>query len=179
MKQTKNIILGIIAVLAVYALFSFVMNRTSGTNNDGTSSIVCTMDAMRCPDGSYVGRTGPNCQFVCPLPVSAATSTQKNSVSVGVRLNQKVDVQGKMITPLRVLEDSRCPVDVECIQAGTVRVSTTVQSGSRTTTQVFVLGTPVTVGTEEITLTDVKPVKNSKIIIRSTDYLFTFSVVKK
>ena len=28
--------------------------------------IACTMDAKQCADGSYVGRTGPNCQFVCP-----------------------------------------------------------------------------------------------------------------
>ncbi|MBI2610691.1 peptidoglycan-binding protein [Candidatus Kaiserbacteria bacterium] len=27
---------------------------------------VCTADAMQCPDGSYVGRTGPSCEFVCP-----------------------------------------------------------------------------------------------------------------
>ena len=27
---------------------------------------VCTMDAMICPDGSTVGRSGPNCEFVCP-----------------------------------------------------------------------------------------------------------------
>ena len=26
---------------------------------------VCTADAMQCPDGSYVGRSGPNCEFVC------------------------------------------------------------------------------------------------------------------
>ena len=35
---------------------------------DKTSSVspvVCTMDAMQCPDGSYVGRTGPECKFVC------------------------------------------------------------------------------------------------------------------
>lgn len=29
---------------------------------------VCPMDAMQCPDGSYVGRTGPNCEFAsCPV----------------------------------------------------------------------------------------------------------------
>jgi|GEM_PF-7065388 len=28
--------------------------------------IACTMDAKQCADGSYVGRTGPNCEFVCP-----------------------------------------------------------------------------------------------------------------
>jgi Immunoglobulin-like domain of bacterial spore germination len=27
---------------------------------------LCTADAMLCPDGSYVGRTGPKCEFVCP-----------------------------------------------------------------------------------------------------------------
>src|SRR3989344_156540 len=28
--------------------------------------LFCTADAMQCPDGGYVGRTGPNCEFVCP-----------------------------------------------------------------------------------------------------------------
>jgi hypothetical protein len=30
-------------------------------------AVMCTMDAFQCPDGSYVGRTGPDCEFVCPL----------------------------------------------------------------------------------------------------------------
>ena len=29
-------------------------------------SVACPMDAKQCPDGSYVGRSGPNCEFVCP-----------------------------------------------------------------------------------------------------------------
>lgn len=33
--------------------------------------IACTMDAMQCPDGSYVGRSGQKCEFTkCPTPVS-------------------------------------------------------------------------------------------------------------
>lgn len=29
--------------------------------------IACTMEAKLCPDGSYVGRTGPKCEFTpCP-----------------------------------------------------------------------------------------------------------------
>lgn len=31
-----------------------------------TQPVACTADARQCPDGSWVGRTGPNCQFVCP-----------------------------------------------------------------------------------------------------------------
>ena len=34
---------------------------------DTPSPIACTMDAKVCPDGSAVGRTGPNCEFApCP-----------------------------------------------------------------------------------------------------------------
>jgi hypothetical protein len=31
---------------------------------------VCTQEGMSCPDGSVVGRTGPNCEFEeCPPPI--------------------------------------------------------------------------------------------------------------
>ena len=31
------------------------------------NGIACTADAKQCPDGSWVGRTGPNCEFTaCP-----------------------------------------------------------------------------------------------------------------
>ena len=35
---------------------------------------VCTMDAMICPDGSAVGRSGPNCEFD-PCPESSEPGT--------------------------------------------------------------------------------------------------------
>ena len=30
------------------------------------NQVMCTMDAMQCADGSWVGRSGPNCEFACP-----------------------------------------------------------------------------------------------------------------
>jgi uncharacterized lipoprotein YajG len=27
---------------------------------------VCSQDAKQCSDGSWVGRSGPNCEFACP-----------------------------------------------------------------------------------------------------------------
>lgn len=34
---------------------------------DIPDGVACTMDAMICPDGSAVGRSGPNCEFdPCP-----------------------------------------------------------------------------------------------------------------
>ena len=36
----------------------------------------CTEDAKICPDGTVVGRTGPNCEFKCPI--QEKTYCQKN-----------------------------------------------------------------------------------------------------
>ncbi len=33
-----------------------------------TEPVFCAADAMQCADGVFVGRTGPNCEFVCPEP---------------------------------------------------------------------------------------------------------------
>ena len=30
------------------------------------NQVMCTMDAMQCADGNWVGRSGSNCEFICP-----------------------------------------------------------------------------------------------------------------
>jgi hypothetical protein len=36
-------------------------------NNYQPKPVACTMEAKLCPDGSAVGRSGPNCEFTaCP-----------------------------------------------------------------------------------------------------------------
>jgi hypothetical protein len=52
------------------AAFFFYKQSTS------KKEVFCTAEAQLCPDGSYVGRTGPNCEFAaCP-----ATSPQVSTV---------------------------------------------------------------------------------------------------
>jgi len=60
----KNILFLVGMVLVAGAMWwVFVQNDATVPEDDVT---MCTMDAMQCPDGSYVGRTGPACEFVCP-----------------------------------------------------------------------------------------------------------------
>ncbi|MEZ4103995.1 MAG: Gmad2 immunoglobulin-like domain-containing protein [Candidatus Paceibacterota bacterium] len=54
-----------IAVLAGLASL-FINKNEKQINQINDEQVACTMDAMQCPDGSFVGRTGPNCEFVCP-----------------------------------------------------------------------------------------------------------------
>lgn len=46
------------------------VNQTKSEQNDGG---ICSQDAKRCPDGTFVGRVSPSCEFQeCP---SAGTTT--------------------------------------------------------------------------------------------------------
>lgn len=39
----------------------------NGNNAPSNEPVFCTQEAKQCPDGSYVGRTAPNCEFApCP-----------------------------------------------------------------------------------------------------------------
>lgn len=50
----------------------------------GGETVMCTMDAKMCPDGSYVGRTGPNCEFAaCPGEDAGSELTVSEAPQVG------------------------------------------------------------------------------------------------
>jgi hypothetical protein len=53
-----------------------------------TQSKACSEVAKECPDGSYVGPTGPDCTFVCPSPTSTASSIQQLNAPGSVSLRQ-------------------------------------------------------------------------------------------
>jgi hypothetical protein len=55
-------------------------------NKSNIQSVACTMEAKLCPDGSYVGRTGPNCEFsICPssTTTSEGTGILQGTVTIG------------------------------------------------------------------------------------------------
>ena len=66
-----GLILALGAVFGAILLFSLYK---MGAVNPPDFGIACTEEAKMCPDGSSVGRTGPNCEFEeCP-PVGAGAS---------------------------------------------------------------------------------------------------------
>jgi hypothetical protein len=181
MNSNKNTIFAIVALFAiaalVYSVWLAVIKPTPQTSGTGGDGVLCTMDAMQCSDGSWVGRSGPDCQFVCPIP--ATSSADKGAVTVEARLNQKVIAIAEGITPLEVIEDSRCAIDVQCIQAGTVRVRVRIEGGMGTATETFSLNGTITTETEAITLVAVRPENESGKQIASKDYRFVFRVSKR
>ncbi|EKD32941.1 MAG: hypothetical protein ACD_76C00109G0004 [uncultured bacterium] len=62
----------VLAILLVAGMIIFVAKKIVVPI---ASPVACTMEAKQCPDGSYVGRTGPNCEFAaCPSQVSPPIS---------------------------------------------------------------------------------------------------------
>jgi hypothetical protein len=62
MRKTLLIILGILVVLIIASGVRYFLD-----DKNKTEDRACTMEAKLCPDGSYVGRIAPNCEFAeCP-----------------------------------------------------------------------------------------------------------------
>lgn len=72
MENTRNnsILIAVILLIVIAAIL-FLVSKTQ--KEDQTQSeedqVVCTMEAKLCPDGSYVGRVPPLCEF-SPCPTS-------------------------------------------------------------------------------------------------------------
>lgn len=104
-----------------------------------------------------------------------------SSVSVTAVLNEAVSVLGVSITPLALEEDSRCPTDVTCIQAGQIRLMLMIVDGMSTSTSSITLAAeePITTEIASIWLTDVLPAKVSTTPIEDEDYRFTFRIDRR
>ena len=102
------------------------------------------------------------------LPVATTTTPATpayhtgDTVTVTAHIGQAAKAPGETLTPIRVVDDSRCPADVQCIWAGTVHVSVQIVSGSGDSDMIFELGKVGTTEVNSIALTAVAPSSNSK-----------------
>ncbi len=98
---------------------------------------------------------------------------------VTLKLGQLAVFKDITVRAVEVVEDSRCPKDVQCIQAGTVRLKVDIAAALGTAPSIITLGRVFTTEGEAITLSAVTPEKNSKVTIGNSDYRFTLHVVKQ
>lgn len=114
MELSKGIRLGAAVAIAVMvlALASYVGGGSVLYKlPDGIRPTACTMEAKVCPDGSAVGRTGPNCEFAA-CPETATTTHATGTLSGRVTLSPICPVE-------------RVPPDPDCAprpHAGRVEV---------------------------------------------------------
>lgn len=178
--STKQISILLIVFIILGIIFFGIRGGITRINSAKTPTIpdgvACTMEAKMCPDGSYVGRVGPSCQFAaCPVtgtPHTPVTTTYNTSIG---------QVAGSSlfnIAPFEIVEESRCPIDVQCIQQGTVRVKAHVFHNGTTTDEIFILNMPRTISSSTVNLVKVLPVPSSKVTITPASYRLTFEITE-
>ncbi len=173
-KRTLLIAIVIIAtVLLILIIFGSTKDYRKRAQN---GAIYCATDVKLCPDETYVSRIPPDCDF---QSCNAEIVDGKLETMLHAKIDQGASGLDVKIVPTEVLEDSRCPLDVNCIQAGTVKIKAILESGLGKANQVFQLSNPITTEAEEITLVKVLPEKYSSKKIDSSDYEFTFKVRKR
>lgn len=235
--MSSKTFISILILLAVVAgIYYFVRQEPAD------EQIACTMDALMCPDGSGVGRSGPDCAFLaCPqqdsfvgelqqavggefqlivpspdattqevtyvLPleirvsnalqdfvgknvivygafttgstyrVETITEATDEDITIGtVRLGETKLINRVRITLNEITQDSRCPIDAVCIQAGSVTASVTLQSDTDKETVEITEGTSVAFDVFRISILSVAPARMASQPFDETAYQIVFKV---
>lgn len=94
-------------------------------------------------------------------------------------LNQVASVGGLRIRPIEVIEDSRCPANVQCVWAGRLSVRARMNGPGWTQIRDFQLGDPQAVDHYLVTLINADPPKTAPAPIDPRSYRFTFAVTQR
>lgn len=246
MKMTQNV--AIVLLLLILAAIAGVGFYSLSSDRRTPPEFACTMDALVCPDGAAVGRTGPSCSFA-PCPSNGQLSGQylsdaqgtrlivpaKDGIGVGVTYavpleignvaipeksigkeitlignfsegntfavtaiastnsdrTEKADgeavigvgesklIGGVKITVNKVVSDSRCPIDVQCIRAGEITASVTLQSDTdKETLELASNMPPHGFDAYQVSLSGAAPEKRSSVQVDASGYRLTFKVEK-
>ena len=131
-------------------------------------------------------------KYFAPLAAIAAAACLSSCVTYHTRddgisrarIGETVAVSGVQVTPLKVLEDSRCPLGVQCVWAGQVRISATVKSGSANTGTGDELGEltlnqPISVSNGQLTMVEIYPDPRKDRTIYPEEYRFGFRFARE
>ena len=98
----KKIILSVFILMVIFIV---------ACQQAAKKEVGCTAEAFICPDGSAVGRTGPNCEFA-PCPTTGATG------------DAAVDAVGNDLTNVDAVEKDLGTEELDDLDAGLADIQT-------------------------------------------------------
>ena len=107
---------------------------------------------------------------IVPDPVSIPPAPEGAAVALG----QSVRVGDLSVTPLKVVEDSRCPINARCVWAGRLIVSTRIDGAGWRDTADIQLGETFGTHGRVIALASGEPGKTIDRETRAEEYRFTY-----
>lgn len=116
------------------------------------------------------------------LAAGAMPAFAKLSDSVEVQINKEVTVAGGLkIAFIELVEDSRCPTDVNCIWAGNAKIKVRVTKNGRSKVlelDTLTRGMTPSYGNYQLKLKELTPKPRSNIRINRNGYVATIEVTK-
>ena len=109
------------------------------------------------------------------LPLAACATLPAPTSGPTAALHQQAFVDGLKVTPLSVVEDSRCPINARCVWAGRIIVRVAVSGGSWRRVLDLELAKPVPVADGQLTLVAAEPGKLAGAETHPSAYRFTFA----
>jgi hypothetical protein len=177
MNKTTYISILVLALAIIFLVFYWPFIKSPGIGEQ--NPVACTMEAKLCPDGSSVGRSGPNCEFSACPGASTATSSENvlNGGDIILAVGQTGTIDNLKITLNKITQDSRCPKDVLCFWAGLVETDVTLVHFDGAIEENVILKStdkPYIFYGYNVSIVDVQPIKESTRSIKEGDYRVTF-----
>ncbi len=98
---------------------------------------------------------------------------------VRTRFDETAAFSDARVTPLILVEDSRCPANARCVWAGRVRITSTLSTATSKITRELTQGEPVAFAGRTLTLVEVLPIKTTQQALYRDDYRFGFALTGK
>ena len=115
------------------------------------------------------------------LAVAVLPAFAKRTNEVQVQINKAVTAKGLKIEFVELVEDSRCPADVQCVWAGNAKIKVRVTKNGKSQVlelEMVTKGMKPNFGNYRLTLKGLSPELRSNVRINRNGYVATIEVKK-
>ena len=119
--------------------------------------LLSPLSLAACAASSAADHAAPAAPMQAPHPMELSSAPLNYA-----KLGETVYVDGPRVTPLELLEDSRCPAEVLCAWAGQVRIKARIHLGSGDEIREMTMGKPIQVADGLLLLMQVLPEKSRR-----------------
>jgi len=109
--------------------------------------------------------------LAAPLSGCVSFHTVKDGIS-RARIDETVGAGPVQVTPVKLVEDSRCPAGVQCISAGRVRLAVRINGGDPVE---LTQGQSLATGAGTLTLVETYPERRTDWTLYPDEYRFGFA----
>ena len=126
--KTKVFATGVLIPLMILGGVYVLIKMQKNSNSAVGTKTICTQEAQLCPDGSSVGRTGPNCEFAeCPI---IRMTAQECIINGGDVVNTLSEPDYPVDSYIGDVTDTKCPC--VCLKKQVISRESSTVSGSDT-----------------------------------------------